>query len=156
MGWRSTGESTARRPGVEGGYPATRPGRVAPFAPERKADDGRAADTPLERLLVRTGERLVLVRLEDVDWIEGAGNYVELHADDAVYRHRATLRGLASRLEPRGFARIHRSILVNLDRVAELRPNDSGGGDVILRDGTALALSRRYRKRLLAQLAGDA
>lgn len=158
MDWRSTRDGTVPSPVAESGRGALRAaGRVAPFPPMggRETDDEHGPTPPLERLLVHAGERLLLVRLEEVDWIEAAGNYVELHHDGGTYRYRATLRGLGERLDPRRFARIHRSILVNVDRVAELRPGGSGGGEVILRDGATLALSRRYRRLFLALLEGE-
>src|SRR5678810_230047 len=68
-----------------------------------------AAHQHLERLLIRRRERFVVLRLEDVDWIEGAGNYVRLHAGDSTHLHRQPLGDLADRLDPRRFVRIHRS-----------------------------------------------
>ena len=105
---------------------------------------------PLDRLLIRKSDRWLVVRLAEVDWIGGAGNYVELHLGGASHLYRQTLSGLEPRLDPRRFARIHRSTIVNLDRIAELRPSASGCYDVTLRDGSHLALSRRHRKRVLA------
>jgi two-component system LytT family response regulator len=101
---------------------------------------------------VRTEDRLLLVRLDEVDWIEGDGNYVVLHGGGTAHRHRTTLAALGARLDPSRFARIHRSTLVNVDRVRELRPGGSGTYDVILRDGATLTLSRGYRRRFLALL----
>jgi two-component system, LytTR family, response regulator len=106
-------------------------------------------NTALERLLIRKGDRWLVVRLAEVDWIGGAGNYVELHIGAAHHLYRQTLGGLEPKLDARRFARIHRSTIVNLDRVAELRPTSSGCYDVTLRDGTHLTLSRRHRKRVL-------
>jgi two-component system LytT family response regulator len=103
----------------------------------------------LERLLIRKGDRWLVVRLAEVDWIGGAGNYVELHVGAAKHLYRQTLGGMEPRLDTRRFVRIHRSTIVNLDRVAELRPTTSGCYDVMLRDGTHLTLSRRHRKRVL-------
>jgi len=103
----------------------------------------------LERLLIRKGDRWLVVRLAEVDWIGGAGNYVELHLGAAKHLYRQTLSGMEPRLDSRRFVRIHRSTIVNLDRVAELRPTTSGCYDVTLRDGTHLTLSRRHRKRVL-------
>jgi len=112
-----------------------------------------SAHRHLERLLIRRRERFVVLRLEDVDWIEGAGNYVRLHAGDSTHLHRQPLGDLADRLDPRHFVRIHRSTIVNVDRIEELRPLDSGTYEVRLRCGAQLSMSRRYRRRVF-ELAG--
>jgi two-component system LytT family response regulator len=97
-----------------------------------------------DRVLVRSGTRSYFVTLADVDWLEAADNYVYLHCGRARHAIRDTMKHLESWL-PRRFVRIHRSAIVNLDRVAELRPLPSGDSTVILRDGTSLMLSRMYR-----------
>jgi two-component system, LytTR family, response regulator len=115
--------------------------------------DVRSGEQCLERLLIRSGDRLVLVRVEDIDWIDGAGNYLKLHSGKSTYLLRHTLGGLEARLDARKFLRIHRSTIVNVDRIAELQSSFSGDYVVILRDGTRLALSRTYRGKIEA-LAG--
>ena len=139
--------------------PPPRVTRLTP-APRPRGGEPRkarsAAPRPrLERVLVRAEDHLLLVHLDEVDWIEGDGNYVVLHAGGAAHRHRATLAALGARLDPSRFARIHRSTLVNVDRVRELRPGGSGTYDVVLRDGATLTLSRGYRRRFLALLDGE-
>jgi two-component system LytT family response regulator len=118
-------------------------------------DEAKAEPEYLERLLIRKGERMVLVRLDEVDWIDGAGNYLELHAGKTTYLLRHTLSGLETRLDPHSFLRIHRSTIVNVDRIAELHPTFAGDYVVTLRDGTQLSLSRTYRGKV-EQLAGRA
>jgi two-component system LytT family response regulator len=121
---------------------------------------GRAAGAPsarvsgeyLDRVSVRDGERIHLLRTTEIDWVEADGNYVTLHAGQASHLHRETLSGLETRLDPRQFLRIHRGILVNLDRVKEIRPLFHGGAHVLLHDGTKLTLSRRYRDKAKALL----
>src|SRR5688500_16547448 len=83
------------------------------------------AEAMLDRLLIRKSDRWSVVRLAEVNWTGGAGNYVELHLGTARHLHRQTLAGLEPLLDPRRFARIHRSTIVNLDRIAELRPSSS-------------------------------
>ena len=124
----------------------------AAYAAEAAARTGAA---PLDRLLVRSEGRLVVVRLLEVDWIDGAGNYVRIHAGARVHRYRQTLAALERRLDPARFARIHRSTIVNLDRIEELRPNASGSYDVVLEGGARLTLSRGHRRRAL-ELVGPA
>ena len=105
---------------------------------------------PLTRFLVRSRGRMHLVAVRDVDWIGAAGNYVELHVGDATHLVRGTLQSLEDRLPDVAFARIHRSTIVNLDRVRALHPWSHGDLQVELTDGTELRLSRRYRDRIEA------
>ncbi len=107
-----------------------------------------------DRLLVRTGDRLVVVPTEAVDWAEAAGDYVALHVGARTHLLRQTMAGLADRLDPRRFVRIHRSTLVQVDRVRDLRPTAAGDAHVRLRDGTELRASRRYLEALVARLEG--
>jgi two-component system LytT family response regulator len=105
--------------------------------------------TPVRRWAVREDEHFVLLRAEEVDWIEAAANYVRFHARGKVYLLRATMAQLEEELDPRRFARIHRSTIVNLDRVREIRPEWHGDYDVLLTTGDVLRLGRRYRDALL-------
>jgi two-component system LytT family response regulator len=115
---------------------------------------GRAGGTARsERLVISGGGRWRLIPAERVDWIEAAGNYVIVHAGGQSHTLRVPLKTLEARLDPGRFARLHRSQLVNLDRVAEVQPASHGDSMVVLRDGTKLTLSRRYRQRLWAKLA---
>jgi two-component system LytT family response regulator len=116
----------------------------------RVAVETAGSGRPLTRFLVRSRGRMHLVPVEDVDWIGAAGNYVELHVGTATHLVRGTLRSLESRLPEAVFARIHRSTIVNLDRVRALHPWSHGDLQVELSDGTELRLSRRYRDRLEA------
>ncbi len=102
----------------------------------------------LSRVPVRTGDRIVLVDVTTVDWLEAADNYVRLHVQKREYLLRETLASLESQLDPNRFARIHRSAIVQIDRIAELHPATHGDFDVLLRDGTRLTLSRTWRDRL--------
>ncbi|HEX9009004.1 MAG TPA: LytTR family DNA-binding domain-containing protein [Holophagaceae bacterium] len=102
----------------------------------------------LDRLLVRQGDRHILVRTSSVQWIEAEDNYVRLHVDGTSYLLRQTMGGLLARLDPRLFRRIHRSAIVNLDCIRELQPWTSGDQLVIMRDGSRLTLSRTYRDQV--------
>lgn len=108
-----------------------------------------AALTPsqpmLERFVVRIGARSVIVPVADVDWIEAADNYACLHVGSARHFIRDTMRALDARLDAQQFARIHRSTIVNLRRVRELKALPSGDYDVMLINGTKLTLSRSWR-----------
>lgn len=101
------------------------------------------------RFTVRDGERYVLVRVNDVDWAEASANYVRLHVGQRTYQMRMTMADLERQLDPAQFTRMHRSAIVNLDRVREIRPEWHGEYEVALVTGTTLRLSRGYRDRLL-------
>lgn len=99
----------------------------------------------LDRLLVRQGDRHLLLRTSALQWIEAEDNYVRLHAEGTSFLLRQTMAGILARLDPNQFRRIHRSAIVNLDSIKELQPWTSGDHLVIMRDGTKLTLSRTYR-----------
>lgn len=107
-----------------------------------------------QRLMVRSDGRLYFVRIDDIDWVEAAGNYVKLHVGRDTHLMRETMSGIEKMLDPSRFLRIHRSAIVNLDRVREMQPWFSGEYTVILRDGTQLRLSRVYRDRLETWMHG--
>ena len=92
-----------------------------------------------------------MLRAAEVDWVEAAANYVRIHARGRVFVLRTTMAALEGRLDPRQFARIHRSTIVNVDRVREIRPEWHGDFDVVLADGKTLRLSRSYRGSLLGR-----
>jgi two-component system, LytTR family, response regulator len=99
-----------------------------------------------ERLLVPAEGRVVVVPIAQVDYVEAARNNVRVHSGEATHLLRESLGALEQRLDPRRFARIHRSIVVNLDRVAEIQPWFSGDGIVVLESGARLRLSRGFRE----------
>ncbi|MBI1753894.1 MAG: response regulator [Acidobacteria bacterium] len=119
----------------------------------REAPPEAPAPSTLQRLIVRRGPRLVPLRVADLDWIGAEGNYVALHQGEATYLHRETLAGLESRLEPGRFLRIHRGILVNIDRVLDLQPGPNGDAVLRLSTGATLPLSRRYKAQVRRRLA---
>jgi two-component system LytT family response regulator len=98
------------------------------------------------RFSVPERERIRVVRADEIDWIAAEGNYVRLHIAGAVLLHRETLSSIEAALDPALFLRIHRSTIVNIDRIKEVQPLFRGNAQVLLRDGTALLLSRRYRE----------
>jgi two-component system, LytTR family, response regulator len=109
------------------------------------------ADRPppyLTRLMVKTAGRVIFIRTEEIDWIEAYDNYLRLHVAGRAHLLRQTMNELEAALNPELFARIHRSTIVNLDRVKELRPHFNGEHLVILCDGTELKLSRSRREWL--------
>ena len=102
----------------------------------------------LDRISVKSGGRIVLIRLEEIDWIEAADNYVSLHVGKATHLLRETMTTLEARLDATRFLRISRSLIVNKQRVKELHPMFHGDFALILQDGTKLNSSRNYRHKL--------
>jgi two-component system LytT family response regulator len=105
-----------------------------------------------DRIAIRNSERITLLQTDEIDWIEAADNYVEIHAGKHVHLMRETLSNLEQRLQPFRFLRIHRSRLVNADRIKELHPLFHGEYELVLSDGTRLTSSRHYREVLQALL----
>ncbi len=101
-----------------------------------------------ERLAIRTDGRVYFVRVADIDWIETASNYVRLHSGKASHLLRESMSSLETRLDPERFLRIHRTTVVNVERLRELQPWFSGEFIAILQDGTRLKVSRGYRDRV--------
>jgi two-component system LytT family response regulator len=102
----------------------------------------------MDRFVIKSGGRVFFVRAEDIDWIEAAGNYVKLHVGNEAHLFRETMNALEARLNADTFYRIHRSHIVNIERVRELQPWFNGEYVVFLKDGTRLTLSRGYREKL--------
>jgi two-component system LytT family response regulator len=98
------------------------------------------------RVAVRTTDRFVVVDWTEVDWLEAADNYVTLHVGAREFLLRDTLASLEKQLDPERFGRIHRSALVQFDRVAELHPTTHGDVDLVLRNGVRLTLTRTWRE----------
>ncbi len=122
------------------------PAAVAEMLDAREREAGAKS---VQRWAVKDGPRFVLLKAEEVDWIEAAANYVRFHAKGKAYLLRGTLSALERSLDTTRFARIHRSIIVNVDRVKEIRPEWHGDFDVVLQDGKVLRMSRNYREALL-------
>lgn len=100
-------------------------------------------------IIVKDRDRFVVLRTSDVDWFESAANYVELHVNRRSYLVRITMNELQAQLKGTSFVRIHRSTIVNLDRVTEIKPSPHGDFQVHLQNGQVLRLSRAYRDQLL-------
>jgi two-component system, LytTR family, response regulator len=107
-----------------------------------------------ERLVIKSGGRVVFLDLHEVDWVEAAANYVRIHAGPGTYLLRQTISSFAQQLPPEKFMRIHRSIIVNLSKIKELQPCNNGEYIVVLRNGRELSLSRSFRGQMHAFLNG--
>lgn len=99
----------------------------------------------LQRISVHTGEHIRVLAIDAIDWFRAEGNYVRIRAEGALYLHRETMRHLQGTLDPARFLRIHRGVIVNVERVREVHPLFNGNAEIVLHDGTRLALSRRFR-----------
>jgi two-component system LytT family response regulator len=106
-----------------------------------------------ERLIVKSGGRVFFVRTEEIDWVEASGNYVKIHTKADAHLLRESMKNMEARLDPKTFVRIHRSAIVNIDRIKELEPWFHGEYIVIMRDGTRLTASRVFSDRLSALIA---
>jgi two-component system LytT family response regulator len=125
------------------------------FGPERmEASPIVEHDRPLDRLVVRTRREIVVLRIEAIDWIQAADNYVEIHTEGRTHLLREPLRDLECRLDPRRFARIHRGVVVNLDRIERLRTRPGGDPEAVLRGGVVLPVGRSYAALLLSRWEG--
>jgi two-component system LytT family response regulator len=99
-----------------------------------------------ERLVFKTGGRLLFLEQDEIEWIEAASNYVHIHCDgNLLHSVRNTIREVESRLNPMKFIRVHRSIIVNVNRIKELQPCNSGEHVVVMKSGKELSCSRTYR-----------
>lgn len=123
----------------------------------RRARDTHVDQRPalaalLKRFTIHSSDRIYFIPYADVDWIEAAGNYVRLHAGNETHLMRSSMHALEESLAGTQFVRIHRSTIVNIERIRELRPTFAGDYVVILRNDERLTLSRTYRGVVSRQL----
>ena len=112
----------------------------------RLLEELKAGARYLERFAVKTGEKVLFVRAEDVDSIEAEGNYVRLNLGNSSHLLRGTINSIESKIDPRTFVRIHRSTMVNVNRIKELQAWARGEYRVVLHSGACHTLSRGYRE----------
>ena len=124
--------------------------RVLALATEYRPDRHVQGD----RLVVKNGGRVSFLKTREIDWIEAAGNYLRLHVGNESHLIRQTMAVIEEQLDPSVFVRIHRSQIVNIDRIKEMHPLFNGEYEVVLRTGARLTLSRGYRERLQSRLGG--
>lgn len=122
-------------------------GRALERAKERIAL-GKDAPRTIERLAVKNAGEILFLKISEIDWIEAADYYVGLHVGARTHLLRRSMNEVEEELAAGQFCRIHRSAIVNLERIRRLEVSEEGGTDVVLSDGTRLPLSRRYRKRV--------
>jgi two-component system LytT family response regulator len=110
----------------------------------------RPGGETLDRIMVKSSGRITFLRIEEIDWIEAADNYVRLHAGRETHLIRETMNHLETKLDRRRFVRVHRSAIVNLDSIREIRSLFHGDHAILLRSGADIPLGRSYRDRLEA------
>jgi two-component system LytT family response regulator len=108
----------------------------------------------LRRFVIKSGGRATILAVRDIDWIAAEGDYVKIHAGKISHLLRETMRRLETQLDPARFVRIHRSTIVNIERIKEIQPYFHGEYVVLLNDGTSLKLARGYRQHLETALGG--
>ncbi|MGP9799571.1 LytR/AlgR family response regulator transcription factor [Rheinheimera sp. NSM] len=108
-----------------------------------------------EHFLVKKLDKEFLIRVDDIEWLEASGNYVNLHSKGRIYPLRATLSNTLTQLSSKGFSRIHRSLAVNHNAIDSISYDSSGDGDILLKSGQQLALSRRYKEAFRTALQPD-
>lgn len=116
-----------------------------------KASTDAAAESH-ERILIKSSGDIYFLKAEEIDWIEAEGDYMKFHAAGRSHLMRETMARLEARLDPKRFMRIHRSTIVNIDRLRKLSPSFAGEYAVVLQDGTKLKLSRGYHYRIAGLL----
>ncbi len=115
---------------------------------EALRDEIRVKPKYLDRLVIKSGGRIYFLKSQQIDWIEAQGKYIAIHSGKESHLLREGITSVEADLDPRKFVRIHRSTIVNIDRIKELQPWFHGDCKIILHDGTQLMLSRYYRQRL--------
>jgi two-component system LytT family response regulator len=121
---------------------------LASQTPERSMEARLTAHSVDRRLVIKTGGRVVFLDFDEVDWIEAAANYVRVNVGKDSYLLREAIGRISEKLDPTRFVRIHRSTIVNVGKIKELQPCDSGEYIAILKNGKGLSCSRTYRDQL--------
>jgi len=111
-----------------------------------------SAAATAERFVIKTGGRIIFLNSTDIDWFQAEANYVRLHTGAASYSIRGTIGATESKLDRQSFVRIHRSVIVNVERIREIRPCNSGEFIVTLTNGKEVPASRNYRDNLIPLL----
>jgi len=119
---------------------------------ESKQEHSAREKIYLTRLMIKLANRVVLLKVNEIDWIEADGNYAKLHVGRKAHLLREKMHDLEAQLNPQNFIRIHRSIIVNLERIKELHPHFNGDYIVVLEGGVQLKLSRSRREQLESRL----
>ena len=115
-------------------------------------EDIKTGSKYIKRLTIKLTGRTILLPVDEIDWIETHGNYLKVHAGRESHLIRATMQSLETKLNPEKFVRVHRSVIVNVEKVKEIYPRSNGDQDLVLQNGQQLMLSRNYRDRFFTLL----
>ncbi len=133
-------------------YPADEQTISLPHLNRERQEPSAKKTAYAARMSVKENGRIVFVDVNDIDWINSEGNYIKLHTKNKRYLIRDTMNATEQKLDPHAFVRIRRSTIVRVEQIGELHPTFNGEFDVLLKNGTKLSTSRRYRKNLDALL----
>jgi two-component system, LytTR family, response regulator len=115
-------------------------------------EDMKSGSKYIKRLTIKLTGRTILLPTDEIDWIETYGNYMKVHAGRESHLIRVTMQSLETRLDPEKFVRVHRSVMVNVEKIKEIYPRSNGDQDLVLQNGQRLMLSRNYRDKFFALL----
>jgi len=122
---------------------------LKPKSDELPSETDKAADKePIDRVVIKSGGRIYFLRVEEIDWVEGTSNYLSLHSASGTHLIRETMGNFHAKLDPKKFLRIHRSTIVNIERIKDLQPLFKGEYIISLTSGKRLRSSRGYRHEL--------
>ncbi len=127
------------------------PSRQVDFQMHLLVEQLSARPRYMERVMIRSGDDILIVKTDMIDWIEAAGNYVYLHTGGKARLLRETMNNLEARLDPNKFIRIHRSQIVNIEHIKKMQPGSHGEYVIIMSDHSELTLTRTYRDNLLGR-----
>jgi two-component system LytT family response regulator len=117
-------------------------------------EDLKTGSKYVKRLTIKLTGRTILLPIDEIDWIETHGNYLKVYAGRESHLIRGTMQALETKLDPEKFVRVHRSVIVNVEKIKEMYPRSNGDQDLVLQNGRHLMLSRSYRDKFFAVL-GD-
>ncbi|HKR14372.1 MAG TPA: LytTR family DNA-binding domain-containing protein [Pyrinomonadaceae bacterium] len=115
-------------------------------------EDIKSGSKFIKRLTIKLTGRTILLPVDEIDWIETYGNYLKVHAGRDSHLIRMTMQSLETKLDPEKFIRVHRSVMVNVEKIKEIYPRSNGDQDLVLQNGKQLMLSRNYRDKFFALL----
>ncbi len=124
----------------------------SPSGADYRKPERAAHQEPIDRVAIKSGGRVYFLKAEEIDWVEGAGDYLTLHSGSQTHLIRETMGNFHAKLDPKKFLRIHRSTLVNIERIKDIRPLYKGEYVVTLTSGIALKASRGYRHEIQSLL----
>jgi len=120
----------------------------SPSGTGNRRPERAAHQEPLDRVGIKSGGRIYFLKTEEIDWVEGAGDYLTLHSGSRTHLIRETMGNFHAKLDPQKFLRIHRSTIVNIERIKDIRPLYKGEYVITLTSGISLKTSRGYRREL--------